>query len=102
MRLTIDDVPVEVPENTTILEAARSAEIYIPTLCSHPDLPPGKGMKGGDFVYWGGEKLEGEPKEYEGCRLCLVEIQGEDETKQSCVNAYCAPKSKDAAGNRVL
>ncbi len=87
MRLTIDDVPVEVPENTTILEAARSAEIYIPTLCSHPDLPPGKGMKGGDFVYWGSEKMEGEPREYEGCRLCLVEIQGEDELKQSCVSA---------------
>ncbi len=85
MRLTIDDVPVEVPENTTILDAARSAEIYIPTLCSHPDLPPGKGMKGGDFVYWGSEKMEGEPHEYEGCRLCLVEIQGEDELKQSCV-----------------
>lgn len=86
MRLTIDDVPVEVPENTNILEAARSAEIYIPTLCSHPDLPPGKGMKGGDLVYWGSEKLEGEPREYEGCRLCLVEIQGEDELKQSCVS----------------
>jgi NADPH-dependent glutamate synthase beta subunit-like oxidoreductase len=86
VRLTIDDVPVEVPENTTILDAARSAEIYIPTLCSHPDLPPGKGTKGGDPVYWGSEKLEGEPHEYEGCRLCLVEIQGEDGLKQSCVN----------------
>jgi NADPH-dependent glutamate synthase beta subunit-like oxidoreductase len=86
MRLTIDDVQVEVPENTTILEAARSAEIYVPTLCSHPDLPPGKGMKGGDLVHWGSEKIEGEPQEYEGCRLCLVEIQGEDELKQSCAN----------------
>jgi predicted molibdopterin-dependent oxidoreductase YjgC len=36
----------------TVLEAARSAEIYIPTLCYYPDLEP-----------------------YGGCRLCIVEIE---------------------------
>jgi len=37
----------------SVLEAARAAGIYIPTLCYHPDLQP-----------------------YGGCRLCLVEIEG--------------------------
>ena len=31
--LTIDRKSVTVPENTTILEAARSVNISIPTLC---------------------------------------------------------------------
>jgi predicted molibdopterin-dependent oxidoreductase YjgC len=36
--LTINDRPVAAEAGTTILEAARSAGIYIPTLCHHPDL----------------------------------------------------------------
>jgi predicted molibdopterin-dependent oxidoreductase YjgC len=50
--LTIDGVGVEVPEGTTVLEAAQKAGIYIPTLCHDPDLEP-----------------------YGGCRLCVVEIE---------------------------
>ena len=33
IHLTIDNQAVEVPEGTTILEAARKANIDIPTLC---------------------------------------------------------------------
>jgi formate dehydrogenase beta subunit len=84
VRCTIDDVSVEVPENTTILDAARSAEIYIPTICSHPDLPAAKGLKGGECIYWGSERKEGQPEEYEGCKICLVKIEGTEELKQSC------------------
>jgi len=36
--LTINGQQVSAPEGSTILEAARSAGIYIPTLCYHPDL----------------------------------------------------------------
>jgi NADH-quinone oxidoreductase subunit G len=35
---TINGLPVEVPNGTTILEAARKAHVRIPTLCKHPDL----------------------------------------------------------------
>ena len=38
VNLTIDGLPVTVPEGTRILEAARKAGIFIPTLCEHPDL----------------------------------------------------------------
>ncbi len=49
--LTIDDVPLKVPEGRTILEACREHGIHIPTLCYHPALEP-----------------------YGGCRLCMVEL----------------------------
>jgi predicted molibdopterin-dependent oxidoreductase YjgC len=51
--LTINGQTVEVPENTTVLNAAEQAGIVIPTLCHHKDLTP-----------------------YGGCRLCSVDIQG--------------------------
>ncbi len=52
IKLTIDGQPVEVEPGATVLEAARKAGIYIPTLCYHPALKP-----------------------YGGCRLCIVEIE---------------------------
>jgi len=59
--LKIDDIPVSVPEGTTILDAARFADIPIPTLCHHPKLKP-----------------------YGGCRLCIVEIKGSPRLVTSC------------------
>jgi NADH-quinone oxidoreductase subunit G len=37
-KLIIDDIPVEVPEGTNVLEAARSIGITIPHFCWHPAL----------------------------------------------------------------
>jgi len=51
--LTIDGKQVTVNKGLTVLEAAREAGVYIPTLCYHPKLKP-----------------------YGGCRLCIVEIEG--------------------------
>ncbi|MFH1650942.1 MAG: 2Fe-2S iron-sulfur cluster-binding protein [Chloroflexota bacterium] len=52
IELTIDSVNVSATKGVTVLEAARGAGLYIPTLCHHPDLEP-----------------------YGGCRLCVVEIE---------------------------
>ncbi len=49
--LTIDDKPIEMHEDRTLLEACREHGIHIPTLCYHPALEP-----------------------YGACRLCIVEI----------------------------
>ena len=49
--LTIEGVPVSVPEGTLIVDAAKQAGIDIPVFCYHPKLEP-VGM----------------------CRMCLVEI----------------------------
>ncbi|HEY5973609.1 MAG TPA: NADH-quinone oxidoreductase subunit NuoG [Geobacteraceae bacterium] len=37
-RLTIDNIPVEVPAGSNVLEAARRAGIWIPHFCYHPAL----------------------------------------------------------------
>ena len=60
--LTINGQTVQAPKNSTILDAARSAGIYIPTLCYHPELAP-----------------EG------ACRLCVVEASGARSLVASCV-----------------
>jgi len=38
--VTIDGKKIEVSEGTTVLRAAQSAGINIPTLCDHPYLTP--------------------------------------------------------------
>jgi len=40
IKLIIDNREILVPEGTTILEAARKADSYVPSLCDHPDLKP--------------------------------------------------------------
>lgn len=75
-------------EGATILDAARAANIYIPTLCSHPDLPPGKGTKPNEVVYRDRERFENftkeESQEFAGCRLCLVEVEGVADLQTAC------------------
>jgi predicted molibdopterin-dependent oxidoreductase YjgC len=60
-RLTIDNQPVEVPEGTTVLEAARSLGIEIPTLCHRDGHPP-----------------------MTSCMVCLVKIDGRNRLLPSC------------------
>jgi formate dehydrogenase major subunit len=59
--VTIDDKKFEVAEGTTVLRAAESSGIQIPTLCDHKSLAP-----------------------YGGCRLCLVEVEGMRTLQPSC------------------
>jgi iron-only hydrogenase group A len=61
IKLTINNIPVEVPEGTTILNAARKAGIRIPTLC-----------------YVEGLQAIG------ACRVCIVEIEGVYALAASC------------------
>lgn len=61
MKLWIDGTEVTAQVGQTVLEAALAAGIYIPHLCYHPDLHP-----------------QG------GCKLCVVEIEGEDQVVTSC------------------
>lgn len=43
VKLKIDNYDVEVPAGTSILDAARTVQIEIPTLCKHPDVDPSAG-----------------------------------------------------------
>lgn len=59
--LTINGRTVSVKPKTTILEAALGNDIYIPHLCYDERLTP-----------------------YGGCRLCLVEVEGQKKLLASC------------------
>ena len=62
VNLTINGKQIQAEQGAIILEAARAAGVYIPTLCYHPELRP-----------------EG------ACRLCMVEASGARTLVASCV-----------------
>jgi bidirectional [NiFe] hydrogenase diaphorase subunit len=63
--LTIDNKKVTASEGMTVLEAARSTGIDIPTLCYHEKLKP-----------------------YTACRLCMVEIESRGRTNLDTACSY--------------
>jgi NADPH-dependent glutamate synthase beta subunit-like oxidoreductase len=87
INITIDDKEIKTKAEKNILQAALDADIYIPSLCSHPDLPNVNAIKPSEFVYYGEEKIyhpaDGEKPE-RGCKLCLVQIQGVDGLSIAC------------------
>jgi len=61
MKLTIDGTELSARDGSSVLDAALQNGIYIPHLCSHPELSP-----------------------YGGCRLCLVEVDGMPGCRPAC------------------
>jgi len=61
MKVIIDGKKLEADGHKTILETARESDIFIPSLCDHPQLLP-----------------------FGGCRLCIVEIKGRKGLVPSC------------------
>jgi formate dehydrogenase alpha subunit len=86
INVTIDGSTITVEKGTTVLEAARSAGIYIPALCSHPNLPSSRHVTPYSVVYRGENELKNDNSltEYEGCQLCLVKVKGVNDLATSC------------------
>jgi formate dehydrogenase (NADP+) beta subunit len=86
INFTINGKQIEVSENLTILEAARFADIYIPTLCSHPDLLGKEDVEASNEIFQNGIKIKNisSEKERKRCGLCLVEMEGVDIPVNSC------------------
>ncbi len=84
--LTIDDQEISVSEGTTILQAAEGVGIYIPHICFHPDVPPVDHQQPAGAVYRNEERIENKRPDlrYEGCQLCVVEIEGEKGLHRAC------------------
>ena len=68
IKITIDGKEVEVMKGTTILDAAKSIGIKIPTLCHHEDLCVA-GV----------------------CRICVVEVEGMRTLQASCAFPISQP-----------
>ncbi|MFX0113329.1 MAG: FAD-dependent oxidoreductase [Candidatus Hodarchaeota archaeon] len=87
VEITINGKLIQVSKETTILDAALEAEIYIPHLCSHPDLPPLEATEGISQIYQGSKVFNGKKiskESHEGCRLCAVQIEGQPELRPAC------------------
>ena len=86
VKLTVNEQVIEVPAGITLSEAARSAAIYIPALCSHPDLPPAKTTEPTELVYHGERAFRNCASEEGGkaCGLCLVSVDGDSDLIESC------------------
>ena len=63
VNITIDGIKLYVPENYTILEAAKETSISIPTLCFLKDV-----------------------NEIGCCRMCVVEVKGSKALQAACVH----------------
>jgi formate dehydrogenase beta subunit len=86
IKLTIDNKEVEVEKGVTVLQAAQRAGIYIPALCAHPDLPPAPGLKPSTTIFLCGKPFSNSSpdREFTGCRLCVVEVEGMNDLPTSC------------------
>ncbi len=67
VNLTIDNIKLQAPKGTTVLKAAKSIGIEIPTLC-HYELK--------------GQGIENRPG---SCRVCMVEIEGKKNLAAACI-----------------
>lgn len=63
VNVTIDGISLQVPEKTTILDAASKAGVHIPTLCYMKEL-----------------------NEIGACRICVVEVEGYERLFTACNN----------------
>ena len=61
VHLTINNIPVEVPKGTKIIDAARKVHINIPHLCYHPD-----------------QRVKAR------CRICSIEVTGNRRLMAAC------------------
>ncbi|MGM0567970.1 MAG: NADH-dependent [FeFe] hydrogenase, group A6 [Elusimicrobiota bacterium] len=64
VKARINGLSVEVPEGTTILEAAKKVQVSIPVLCKHADLSPSA-----------------------ACGICIVKVEGFPRMIRSCCTA---------------
>ncbi len=90
IHLTINGQPCKAEEGATLLDAAAAADIFVPGICSHPDLPPFQDLPLAGVVYHGETRFENQPvngealKNLEGCGLCVVEVEGMAGVVRAC------------------
>ncbi|HWR11521.1 MAG TPA: NADH-dependent [FeFe] hydrogenase, group A6 [Rectinemataceae bacterium] len=64
----VNGIAVQVAEGSTVLDAAKKANVKIPTLCYNPDLAP-----------------------WAACGICVVRVEGSNKMLRSC----CTPVSEN-------
>jgi NADH dehydrogenase/NADH:ubiquinone oxidoreductase subunit G len=64
VRCYINDIEVTVPEGTSVIDAAKEANVKIPALCYHPDLPA-----------------------WAACGICVVKMEGSPKMMRACASS---------------
>lgn len=88
--ITLNDKVCEVGEGTTLIAAAAANDVYVPSLCHHPDLPPfhelpfAPGVFRGDVEYVDGSATSSGTAPEQGCGLCVVAVDGWSEPVRAC------------------
>ncbi len=77
--VTINDQEIRVKAGITVLQAAREADIYIPTLCDHPAVLPAG-----------------------ACRICVVEVLGQRNLQSSCTFPVTDGMKIETESERVI
>ncbi|MFH1351420.1 MAG: 2Fe-2S iron-sulfur cluster-binding protein [Pseudomonadota bacterium] len=84
-QMTIDGREITFTEGKTILETCLENGFYLPHLCFFPNLGSARFMQADQIVFRGEEEVRGDQVgEYEGCNLCLVEIEGRQGLCHAC------------------
>ena len=78
VNLTVNGQKLQAQPGQTVLQAARDAGIFIPTLCDHPAVTP-----------------------FGGCRMCLVEIEKQRNLQPACTYPVTEGMVVDTATPRV-
>jgi predicted molibdopterin-dependent oxidoreductase YjgC len=78
VNLTINSKKMAVSAGTTILDAARKNDVYIPTLCDDPRL-----------------------EAYGGCRLCLVQVKGMPKSVTACTTPVAEGMEVDTTNEQI-
>ena len=109
--ITLNGNKCEAEDGATILAAATANGIYVPSLCSHPDLPPFKDLPLAERIFRGPTCYKNEPplenesprgnnrqssivnRQSQGCGLCVVEVEGQAEPLRACHTPVAAGMS---------
>jgi formate hydrogenlyase subunit 6/NADH:ubiquinone oxidoreductase subunit I len=98
--LTIDGESQDVELNRPLIEVAREHGSYVPGWCFQPGMRPASELEPADIVFrsqdapmpmpargvssidedevgWEGTAVEGTAESYDGCGMCMVEVDGE-------------------------
>ena len=80
MKVTVDGIDVDVPDGATVLEAARMADRWVPTLCFDERMVP-----------------------FGACRVCMVGLAGSDGPIAACTTRAptawrCTPPTPPRGG----
>ncbi|MFX1282563.1 MAG: FAD-dependent oxidoreductase [Promethearchaeota archaeon] len=86
--ISINGTKINVKKGITVLEAAEVSDIYIPRLCSHPNLTSSQNLKPVESIYRGDVEYKNDISStlqtHEGCQLCVVKIEGTEEFVTAC------------------